>query len=1000
MKRLLLLIPTILFLFIGVGISAQQRVSVTGTVVDAKNVPLIGVAVVEKGTQNGVETDLNGKFSLSVSSSNSVLMISYLGFITQEVSVQQATKVVLAEDTQLLSEVVIIGYGQVKREDATGAIAAIKPEELNRGAVIAPQELLIGKVAGVQITPGDGSPGSGPTIRIRGGASLKASNDPLLVIDGIPLANDAAPGMKNGLASINPNDIESFTVLKDASATAIYGSRASNGVIIITTKKGGKNLKIEYNSTYSINQNIKTLNSLSADEFKVKIGEAYPVGTSVGDAAAALLGNSNTDWQKEIYQLGLGTDQNLSLSGTTLGIPYRLSMGYNNQDGTLKTSEYERVTTGLNLSPSFFDDHLKIMANIKYVHNRNQYADGGAVGAAAFFDPTKPIYNYNADGSVNYDLFNGYYNWGTQTTPNTLSGTNPLSLLYNHYDKSKTNRVLGVLEMDYKLHFLPDLRFHLNMGFDVALGKGKNGVLENSFQAYKDADFKPVGRGETWRNLRRNNVLDFYVNYTKDLDVLKSRIDIMGGYSWQHIFSKDYKVEASNHVDNPIIKNITTFATENYLVSFYGRLNYTFLDRYLLTFTLRNDGSSRFSPDTRWGLFPSAAFAWQINKESFLKDSKVISDMKLRLSYGVTGQQDLLLNDYPYIALYNQSTVNSSYLFGSTFYPLLKPNGYDENIKWEETTTYNIGMDFGFLKNRISASVDVYKKETKDLLNEIDVAAGTNFANRIVTNIGSLENKGVELNINAVAIDTKDFVWDLGFNVTWNETEITKLTAVNNPNYLGIETGGVSSGTGGTIQRHVVGYAPHTFYTYQQVYDVDGNPIQNLVVDRNKDGQITEADRYLTDYSPTPKYYLGFSSMITYKKFDFGFNMRANIGNYIFNDFAAGNSTISNFTNQGFLTNMVDVVYRTGFTKTNLPQQTKSDYFIENASFLKLDNVTLGYNFDKVFSTKMAGRLSFSVQNVFTITEYSGLDPEIWNGIDNNIWPRPRIYTLGLKLNF
>ncbi|NTV19626.1 MAG: TonB-dependent receptor, partial [Bacteroidales bacterium] len=524
-------------------------------------------------------------------------------------------------------------------------------------------------------------------------------------------------------------------------------------------------------------------------------------------------------------------------------------------------------------------------------------------------------------------------------------------------------------------------------------------VNQNSFQAWKDADFKGIGRKTQWNNERRNTVLDFYLNYTKEVPSIKSKFDLMGGYSWQHFYSKDYSKELSNHLTNPVVKKETTFPTENYLISFYGRFNYTLLDRYLLTFTLRDDASSRFSPSTRWGLFPSAAFAWQINKESFLRDSKTVSDLKLRLSYGVTGQQDLGLNDYPYIALYNQSTIYSNYMFGSTFYPLLKPTGYDENIKWEETTSYNAGIDFGFMKNRITASVDVYFKQTKDLLNEIDVAAGTNFANRIVTNVGNLENRGIELNINATPIDRTDFVWEFGVNGTWNNTEITKLTANNNPDYVGIPTGGVASGTGGTIQMHSVGHAPNTFYTYQQVYDVNGKPIQNLVVDRNKDGQITEADRYLTSYSPAPKYYFGFSNMLTYKDFDFGFNLRANIGNYMFNDFAGGNSTTSNFSNQGFLTNMVDVVNRTGFTRPSTPQQIKSDYFIENASFLRMDNITLGYNFDKMFSTRMKGRLAFSVQNAFVITKYSGLDPEGW-GIDNNIWPRPRVYTLGLNLTF
>ncbi len=990
MKRFILLI-SVLFLAMGMDINAQQKIPVSGTVVDAKNIPLIGVAVIEKGTINGVETNINGKFTINVLSKDAVLTISYLGYVPREIKASEAGNVVLMEDTQLLGEVVVIGYGQVKKDDATGSIVAIKPELLNRGAITSPQDLLIGKVAGLQITPGDGSPGSSPTIRIRGGASLKASNDPLIVIDGVPTSNDAAPGMRNGLSSVNPSDIESFTVLKDASATAIYGARASNGVIIITTRKGTTKFKIDYNSTYTVNQNTKTYNSLSAADFKTKIALAYPVATSTGAAAAALFGSSNTDWQNEIFQLGLTTDQNLAVSGTLLKIPYRVSIGYNKQKGTIKTSSYERQTVGLNLSPSFFDNHLKVVANIKGVINNNDYVNDGVVGSAIFYDPTQPVYNTNGD-------FNGYKNWGTPAIPNTLSSVNPLSLMYDNYDNTKTKRAIGNIELDYRMHFLPDLKAHLNLGFDFAEGSGDKGVNKNSFQAWKDTEFKGIGRKTEWKNNRKNSVLDFYLNYTKEFESIMSKIEVMGGYSWQHFYSKDYTKELSNDA-TPVVKKEITFPTENYLVSFYGRFNYSFMDRYLLTFTLRDDASSRFSPDTRWGLFPSVAFAWQMNKESFIRESKLISNMKLRLSYGVTGQQDLGINDYPYIALYNQSTVYSKYLFGSTFYPLLKPTGYDEGIKWEETASYNAGLDFGILKNRITASVDVYLKKTKDLLNEIDIAAGTNFANRITTNIGNMENKGVEVNINATPIDNKDFTWELGINGTWNDTKITKLTAANNPSYLGISTGGVSSGTGGTIQMHSVGYAPYTFYTYQQVYDAKGKAIQNLVVDRNKDGQITEADRYLTDYSPAPKVYLGFSSMITYRNLDLGFNLRAALGNYMFNDFAAGNSTIANFSNQGFLTNMVDVVNRTGFTRTNLPQQLKSDYFVENASFVRMDNITLGYNFNKLFIDKLSGRLAFSVQNAFVITNYSGLDPE-GSGIDKNIWPRPRIYTLGLNLTF
>lgn len=991
------------------------NITVKGNVKDNNGEPIISGSVVVKGTTIGTVTDVDGNYAINVPS-NGTLVFTYVGFKSQEVSVagKSTINVTLEEDTEMLKEVVVIGYGSVKKEDLSGSIVAIKAEEINKGAITSPQQMLQGKVSGLFVQPGNGAPGSGSTIRIRSGASLSASNDPLIVIDGIPTSNDAAPGTPNALATINPNDIESFTVLKDASATAIFGSRASNGVIIITTKKGSqsKGVKISYSSTYSFNDPYKKIKTMNAQEFRDVISTYYPKGTDAGDNAQELLNkypDQSTNWQDEIFRTAFSTDHNLGFSGKAGILPYRVSVGYTNEDGTLQTSNYERFTGSISLSPKFLNDHLSVNINVKGTINNNRYADSGAVGAAAFYDPTKPIYDENG--------YHGYWNHMQGTEPNKLAPVNPLALLYDVDNSGKTKRSLGNIQLDYKFHFLPELRANLNLGYDIATSTGNNGPSAGSYQAAKDSDLPNIGRYTSWDNLRRNQLLDFYLNYNKYFESIKSNVDIMGGYSYQHFYKSDFDKTFSNSTKsigtiNGFEYNESTsqyvwtasrkIPSENYLISFFGRLNYNFMDRYLLTATLRDDGSSRFSKDNRWGLFPSAAFAWTISKEPFMHGKiDALSNLKLRVGYGVTGQQDIG-KDYAYIPSYIFGTNPNGTYLGSG---LLKPDGYNPNLKWEQTATTNFGIDFGFLNNRINGSIEYYQKKTKDLLNTIDSPAGTNFSNVIVANVGTMKNNGVEFNINAVAIETNDFLWDLGYNITWNKSEITKLTASYNPDYPGIQIGDPGYGTGLRTQKHQTGYAPNTFWLYQQVYGEDGKPLQNVFVDRNKDGQITEADRYLTGKSPMPKVFMGFSSTFRYKDFDLGFNLRANLGNYVYNAFAAQNSTPLTFNNQGFLSNIYTGVYETGFTHKNGTEQQLSDYFLENASFLKLDNLTFGYSFKNILFNKLSGRVSFSVQNVFTITNYSGIDPESSNnkdylGIDRNIWPRPRTYTFGLNLNF
>lgn len=923
------LLMFIVGLFLSVNTFAQQIV-VKGIVKDTTGEPIIGANVIVKGTTNGTITDFDGNFLLNANKGD-IIIISFIGYRSQEAQAAASMNIILKDDTELLDEVVVIGYGSVKKDDLSGSVVAIKAEEMNKGAVTSPQELIMGKVPGLSVSQGDGAPGAGSTIRIRGGASLNASNDPLIVIDGIPVSNDAAPGTPNALATINPNDIETFTVLKDASATAIYGSRASNGVIIIQTKKGTQDkIKVSYSGTFTAKDPYKRIETLDAQSFREVMQAQYPEGTAQSADIQRILNvypNQSTDWQDAIYQTGLSTDQNIGIAGKAGFMPFRISLGYNTEKGTLKTSKYERYTGAVNLSPKFFDNHLSVDINVKGTINKNRFADSGAVGAAAFFDPTKPIYDEE-------NRYNGYWNWGiVQGAQADLATQNPLSLLYDRNNHGTTKRSLGNIQLDYKIHGLEDLHANLNLGYDVAKTTGRNFVNSNSVQSSLDKTFTGLGQGNTWNNLRRNHLLDFYMNYAKNIESIKSNFDIMAGYSWQHFYYANHDITYSNPTEDLGAKEGYTYDEnerhyirddhrripyENYLISFFGRLNYNFMDRYLLTATLRRDGSSRFSENNRWGLFPSAALAWTISNEPFMKATEnVLSKLKLRLGYGVTGQQEI--GDYQYITSYSFSTNPNTTYLGTT---LLKPNGYSPDLKWEQTTTYNVAIDFGFLNNRINGSIEYYQKHTKDLLNTISAAAGTNFINLITANVGKMKNKGVEANVNAIAIQSKDFTWEVGYNITWNDSKITKLTTTFNPDYQGIDAG--------TNQKHQVGEMPGTFYLYQQVYDENGKPIQNAFVDRNNDGQITEADRYLTHKSPMAKIYMGFSSQFSYKKWDLGFNLRANFGNYVYNGVASGNSTSNNYGGKGFITNLYNGFQDTGFTLLNTSEQMASDYFLEN----------------------------------------------------------------------
>lgn len=977
--------------FLGILLSGAiiaQGIKVAGKITDAADgSALAGVTVLEKGTTNGTMTDVNGAYSLTVSPS-ATLLVSYVGYLTLEIPVNNRTTidVVLALDVQALQEVVVIGYGTVSKKDATGSVVAIGTRDFAKGSATRPQDMIMGKIPGVQIVSNSGAPDAGSTIRIRGGSSLSASNSPLIVIDGVPVDNSGISGMGNPLSLVNSNDIESFTVLKDASATAIYGSRASNGVIIITTKKGsaGRPFHVSYDGSVAVGIKTGEIDVLTSEEFRSVIYSKY----AANSPAVAAMGKYNTEWQKQIYQTALTMDHNLSFSGSVKSIPYRASIGYTDQTGILKTSELGRLTSSLNLNPSFLDNHINVNASVKYMNIKNRFAEGGAIGNSLGMDPTHPVYD-----AVSGAKYGGYFTWvQTNGDPMTQNAPwNPVARLEQTNDRSYVDRVLGNVQVDYKLHFLPDLKLTVNAGADYSWSDGKTIVEQNAAWYWNNGK----GRYNIYTQQKKNELLDAYANYKKDLSSINSRIDFTAGYSWQHFYRQNTYLER-NYSKSITYQDINDM-TESYLVSFFGRLNYVFLEKYLITATLRKDGSSKFAEENRWGLFPSVALAWDMKQEGFMSNISAINSLKIRLGYGVTGQQDIG-GDYPYLARYTFSQDNAQYQFGNGFITTLRPEGYDRNLKWEETTTYNIGLDFGLMKDRITGSVDLYNRPTRDLINTIDVPAGTNLTNRITTNVGNLVNKGIELSFNFKPFVAINYEWSIGLNGTMNINEITKLTALDDPNFIGVETGGISGGVGNNVQINTVGYPVNTYYLAEQVYDSKGMPVDNLYVDRNGDGIVTsqgQSDKYRVE-KPAPDFTLGFSSMFRYRNFDFSFSGRALFGNFVYNNVQSGTSYSDIYTSVGSLNNRNSVLLKTKFANP----QYWSDYFLENASFLRLDNMTFGYNFGKFAQGAGNLRVFINAQNLFVITKYSGLDPEIFGGIDGNIYPRPRTIMFGVNLDF
>ena len=962
---------------------AQTR-TIKGEVTDAQNgEALIGATVMVEGEKGGTVTDFDGNFSLQVSSSAKKIKVSYIGYIDKVLSISDNMKVKLESDSKALADVVVIGYGTARKSDLTGSVATVKSKDFNKGLVSSPEQLINGKVSGVQIMSNSGSASAGSTIRVRGGASLNASNDPLIVLDGVPLEQGGISGnSSNFLSMINPSDIESMTVLKDASSTAIYGSRASNGVIIITTKKGQQGaVKVNFNTTNSMQTRAQMVDMLSRDEFVNVINQ---FGT---DNQKSLLGTANTDWNDEVYRTAFGTDNNLSVSGSIdKWLPFRVSVGYYNQSGLVRKDNVERWTGNVVLTPSFFQDHLKLTINAKGTLNNNSFNNGGAVWAAATFNPTIPVYSGN-------DKYGGYNEaLDADGYPVNAGVRNPRGLVDLYDSKSKVSRFIGSMDVDYKVHFLPDLKLHATVGADYAKGDGTIHVPVYAAQSYNKDESLGGSDYKYGPQKNENRLLTLYANYAKYFEDIKSNVDLTAGYDYQYWKSTTplyYTKSAAG-------TNLSTVKASDYrhvMLSYYGRINYSFDGKYLLTATVRRDASSRFSKETRWGTFPSVALGWTLTEEPWLKNQKVLSNLKLRASYGVTGQQEGIGN-YNYLPVYTYSVTGAEAFINGQYINTYRPEAYVSDLKWETTTSWNFGLDFGFLDGRIGGAIDFYTRKTKDLLASVPTAAGTNFSKTILTNVGNVDSKGIEVSLNATPIQTKDWEWNLSYNFTWQNMKVKNLSLTKGGSQTNVKVG--PSIDAYQFQVLSEGYEPYMFYVYHQLYDSKtGKPIEGAYADLNNDGEINDADLYRY-HSPAPKYIMGLSTSLRYKQLTLGMSFRANIDNYVYNGMGMSTGAFETVSyNNSQLNNLNTSFLKTGF-KT---RQYLSDYYVENASFLKLDNLSLSYNVGKI--NKWASlTVSAMVQNVFTITGYSGTDPEVPNGMDNSFYPRPRTYSVSLGLQF
>lgn len=972
--------PGVLFLLWSLAIIVNaQQLTVEGTVLDAETGETVpGATVLITGTPQGTATDMDGMFTLEVDASD-ILRISYIGYKTVEVPVEGRTELVIELEPDVISfdEVVVIGYGQQRKGDLTGSVSNVSSKDFKKGIISTPEQLINGKVSGVQIMSNSGSPTAGSSIRIRGGASLNASNDPLIVLDGVPLEPGGISGNDNNFMSlINPNDIESMTVLKDASSTAIYGSRASNGVILITTKKGTTgDLKINFSTTHSLQKRTKLADMLSFHEFH------NVVGIQGSPEQQALLGGNRTNWNDEIFRVAYGTDNNLSFSGAFKNVPFRASAGFYHQDGILKTDNVKRMTTNLSVSPSFLDDYLNFTVGIKGSLNKNRFANTTAIWGGATYNPTIPVYSGT-------DEFGGY----TEAIdgagiPVTRAVLNPVGLLNQYESTSTVSRVIGTFDVDYKMHFLPELKFHATLGYDYAEGQGEVYVPATAAQYYlsngRDYEYGP--------EKKENRLLTTYFNYNNNLEAINSTIDVTAGYDYQYWENTTPFFEELN-VKGEVQSSSAATDQRHALISYYGRINYALASKYMLTATIRRDGTSRFSEDERWGTFPSVALAWRVSEEPFFRDIDVLSNLKLRGSYGITGQQEGIGN-YNYIPVYTISQTGAQYIFGSEAINTYRPEAYVGDLKWETTKAWNFGLDIVFFNNRLSGSVDYYTRQTEDLLATVPSPAGTNFDKNILTNVGNVDSEGLEISVNTVPVNKATWTWELSFNAAWQKQKIKNLSLIDDAEIT-------NTSVGPTIDSYYFqvlteGYEPYMFYVYHQLYDENGKPVEGAYADVNEDGLINSDDLYRYN-SPAPDYILGFSTSVRYRDWTLSTNLRANIGNYVYNGMAMNTGAFGTMSYNAYqLNNLHSSYLETGFQS----RQYLSDYYVENASFLKMDNLTLDYNFGTVI-WDISLNASAMIQNVFTITEYTGVDPEVPNGMDLSFYPRPRIYSLSLGFQF
>jgi TonB-linked SusC/RagA family outer membrane protein len=1003
-------------LFLGFTSLALAQTGVKGTITDASGVPLYNASVLVEGQGKGAVSNEKGYYEISgLKAGTYKLIFKYMGFNPQSDEVTIVANQMITNDFQFASKVqetgdiVVIGYGTQRTKDLTGSATIINEKNFVQGSLASPEQLVMGKVAGLKVTSNDGAPGSGSTLRLRGGTSINASNDPLIVVDGVPLDNGGIAGAANPLSLINPNDIASFVVLKDASATAIYGSRAANGVILITTKRGSaaNNVKVVLDSKTSVSTIAKYFDVLSADSLRSLVNT---IGTA---QQQNLLGDASTDWQREVFRRSLITDNNVSITGGIKNFPYRLSIGNRIDNGILKRDQFQRTSVSLNMNPSLLDKTLQIEANMKYVQTGSFFANRGALGAA-FFDPTQPVYS----GS---EAFGGYFEWTDNNKPNVLSARNPLGLIEQSTDKSRVNRAIANAKLTYNLPSLPNLKAVVNVGGDYSEGTGFTNTPASSA-----AGFYTQGRYTEYRTSKSNKLFESYLNYNSGSRWSNQTLDVTAGYSYQDWDTESPNNPAWNEAQDSIIEAATAFPfyTRNVLMSYYGRAIYNLKGKYVVNVSVRRDGSSRFSPETRWGIFPAASAAWIISEEAFMKNSSKINMLKLRAGWGVTGQQDGI-GDYAYIGNYFQGATTAQYAFGGQYYQVLRPAGFDAGLKWETTTSYNIGLDFGFKNDRFSGSVDVYQKDTKDLLATVPVPAGTNFTNEILTNVGAMQNRGIEVSLNTGLVATKDMRLDWSVNATYNKNEVMKLSQVVDTTSPGVLIGGIGGGIGNTIQAHQLGYPTYTFFVLQQQYDSQGRVIEvgsqseidmngdgnitaadkwkdtNAFVDQNGDGIINVKDRYYAGQA-APKMFFGTALNFQYKKWYAGLSARAELGATIYNNIHSNSATFQTVDGtKKYLNNISSLYYQDEVQRTTA-SQLMSDHYLESANFLRMDFINLGYNFGKLgFSKDKVGlNVNLVVQNAFVLTKYSGQDPEIGSGIDNNFYPRPRVYSINLTFDF